>query len=271
MISIAGSIVLYNNKIETVKKTIHCFLNTNLPIKLYIIDNSTKKEKYIVPENERIEYISNEKNAGFGAGHNIAIKRSLNDAKYHLILNPDISFQSGALEKLYAFMEANNEVGLVMPKIYYPDGSTQYLCKLIPAPLDLIGRRLNLKILNILLRNRFDRYELRFTDYDKIMDVPYLSGCFMFIRNEVFKKIGFFDENFFIYLEDIDLSRRIHRYYRTVYNPEVVVYHEHERGSYKNFKLLKYHILSAIKYFNKWGWFFDKEREMVNKKIIGQL
>lgn len=270
MISIAGSIVLYNNKIQIVQKTINCFLNTNLSIKLYIVDNSDDK-KYIVPEDERIEYISNNKNVGFGAGHNIAIKKSLNDSKYHLILNPDIYFQGGVLEKLYAFMEANNEAGLVMPKICYLDGSTQYLCKLLPTPLDLIGRRLNFKILKILLKNRFDRYELKFTGYDKIIDVPYLSGCFMFIRNEVFKKIGLFDENFFMYLEDIDLSRRIHRYYRTVYYPEVTVYHEHEKGSYKNFRLLKYHILSAIQYFNKWGWVFDKEREVVNKKIIGQL
>lgn len=271
MFPIAGSIVLYNNKIETVQKTINCFLNTELSIKLYIVDNSADDKKCTISKDERIEYIFNGKNVGFGAGHNIAIKKSLNDSKYHLILNPDIFFENGVLEKLYTFMEANNRVGLVMPKICYFDGSNQYLCKLLPTPIDLIGRRLNSRILKILLKNRFDRYELKFTGYDKIMDVPHLSGCFMFIRSEVFKKIGCFDEIFFMYLDDIDLSRRIHRYYRTVYYPEATIYHKHKRGSYKNSKLLKHHILAAVRYFNKWGWVFDRERARVNKAALAVL
>ena len=271
MYSITGSMLLYNNRAETLQRTIRCFLNTELSIKLYIVDNSGDDKKHIIPKDERIEYIFNGKNVGFGAGHNIAIKKSLNKSNYHLILNPDIFFKNGVLEKLHAFMEANNEVGLVMPRICYFDGSNQYLCKLLPMPLDLILRRLNLSILKVLLRSRLNRYELRFTGYDKIMDVPHLSGCFMFIRNEVLKKIGIFDENFFMYLEDVDLSRRIHKYYRTVYYPEAIVYHEHERGSYKNCRLLRHHIVSAIQYFNKWGWFFDDERSNVNKKIISQL
>jgi len=78
-------------------------------------------------------------------------------------------------------MEANNEVGLVMPRICYFDGSNQYPCKLLPTPLDLIIRRLNLSILKILLRSRHNRYELRFTGYDKIMDVPFIWCVFGFL------------------------------------------------------------------------------------------
>jgi len=271
MYSITGSMLLYNNRAEAVQKTIRCFLDTKLPIKLYIVNNSADDKQYIIPKDERIEYIVNGKNLGFGAGHNIAIRKSLNQSSYHLILNPDIFFKEGVLESLHAFMEANDKVGLVMPKICYFDGSKQYLCKLLPTPLDLILRRLDLSALKVLLKDKKDKYELRLTGYDKIMEVPHLSGCFMFIRNEVFKKVGIFDERFFIYLEDVDLSRRIHRQYRTVYYPEAVVYHEHERGSYKNYTLLKHHIVSAIHYFNKWGWFFDKERSNINKKIMRQL
>ena len=88
----------------------------------------------------------------------------------------------------------------------------------------------------------------------------------MMIRSSVFDDIGLFDERFFMYLEDVDLSRRIHRRYRTVYYPDVHIFHQFHRGSYKGLKPLKYHVSSAIKYFNKWGWFVDKERKEINRK-----
>jgi hypothetical protein len=189
--------------------------------------------------------------------------------KYHLVLNPDVSFGKGTIEKLYDFMENNPDIGLAMPKILYPDGSIQYLCKLIPTPMDLIRRRF-LPASKYLDKRNF-LYELRFTGYDKIMDVPYLSGCFMFVRTEALSRAGLFDERFFLYLEDVDLSRRMHKHYRTVYYPEISVFHQYEKGSYKNSKLLKYHLQSAIKYFNKWGYFFDKDRQEINKKILKKL
>ena len=169
-------------------------------------------------------------------------------------------------------MENNPDVGLVMPKVLYPDGTLQYLCKLLPTPLDLFGRRfLNFGPFRKIIEKRNEVYELRFTGYDKIMEVPYLSGCFMFIRTEVLKKVGLFDERFFMYLEDTDLSRRIHRVSKTIYYPEVSIYHEYGKGSYKNPKLLKYHLDSTFKYFNKHGWFFDKERDEINKKTLEKL
>jgi len=77
-----------------------------------------------------------------------------------------------------------------------------------------------------------------------------------------------FDRQFFMYPEDIDLSRRIHRKFRTVYYPNVQVVHNHAQESYANTKLLFIHIVNMIKYFNKWGWIFDKERKQVNKEIL---
>ena len=165
-------------------------------------------------------------------------------------------------------MENNPDIGLVMPKMLYPDGSIQHLCKLLPTPWNLIRRRfLPEKIFS--KQNSF--YELRFTGYDKIMDVPYLSGCFMFIRTDVLSHVGLFDERFFMYLEDVDISRRIYKYYRTVYYPEVSVFHEYEKGSYGSSRLLLYHLWSAIRYFNKWGYFFDKERQEINKNVVEKL
>ncbi len=268
------SIVLYKNRLQQLIDTINNVLKSKFIKKLYLIDNSPTDElRGLHHLSKQIEYKFNNANLGFGKAHNIAIRKSIDEnIKYHLVLNPDIYFEEGILEELYDFMEKNPDVGLVMPKVLYPDGKIQYLCKLLPTPLDLFGRRfLNKGPLKKYIEKRNEIYELRFTGYNKIMEVPYLSGCFMFIRTEVLKKVGLFDERFFMYLEDTDLSRRIHRVARTIYYPYVHIYHEHQKGSYKDLKLLKIHIESAIKYFNKWGWFNDPERDIINKKILEKL
>ena len=74
-----------------------------------------------------------------------------------------------------------------------------------------------------------------------------------------------------MYFEDWDLSRRMHQYYKTVYFPKVSVYHEYESGANKNKKLFMIFIKSGIYYFNKWGWIFDKERIIINKKALNQF
>ncbi|HUW19713.1 MAG TPA: glycosyltransferase family 2 protein [Sedimentisphaerales bacterium] len=267
---IVVSIVTYKNDDDTFKKCIDTVLGTNLRTKLYVVDNwPTDKTRKICSE-AKVEYIPNKANAGYGAAHNLAIARTLEHRiKYHLVLNPDVCFEKGTLERLYYFMEKNSDIGMVMPKILYPDGSLQYLCKLLPTPFDLIARRF-LPYLKYLDRRKHV-YELRFTGYNKTMDVPYLSGCFMFIRTDVLREVGLFDERFFMYMEDLDLSRRIHEHYRTVYYPHVSVFHQYEKGSYKNSKLLKYHLQSAVRYFNKWGYFFDKDRRDINQKTLKKL
>ena len=90
----------------------------------------------------------------------------------------------------------------------------------------------------------------------------------MFFRTEAFKTVGLFDERFFMYPEDIDITRRMHKYYKTLYWPEVSIVHAHRAASYKSKKMLAIHIVNMIKYFNKWGWIFDKERRIINKQTI---
>jgi hypothetical protein len=270
MMHLTVSIVTYKNNILQLQRAVNCVAESPCVEKIYIIDNSPSNQlREITFLSEKIEYIFNNKNLGYGRANNIALENSIkNGVNYHLVLNPDIYFEKGVIEELYDFMEKNPDVGLVMPKILYPDGSLQYLCKLLPTPLDLIRRR-------FLPGNIFSKqnsfYELRFAGYNKIMDVPYLSGCFMFIRTEALRRVGLFDEQFFMYLEDADISRRIHKHYRTVYYPKVFGFHEYEKGSYRNSKLLKYHLFSAFRYFNKWGYFFDKDRREINQKVLEKL
>ena len=271
MTQINASIVLYHNKKEQLTKAIKSFLNTELKVKLYLVDNSSNDElKELSKMDSRIEYIFNNSNLGYGAGHNIAMRKCISDgAAYHLVLNPDIYFDAGVLEELFSYMEQNQDVGNIIPQVRYPDGEIQYLCKLLPTPTDLILRRF------IPSRNwkekRNEQYELRATGYQKTMNVPSLSGCFMFLRVATLEDVGLFDEGIFMYLEDVDLNRRLHAKYKTIFYPEVSIVHEYAKESYKSKKLLMFHIQSAIYYFNKWGWFFDKQRDEINQKCLSDL
>jgi GT2 family glycosyltransferase len=271
MRQINASIVLYHNKKEQVLRAIRSVLNTDLNVRLYLVDNSSNDVlKELAQLDSRITYIFNNANLGYGTAHNIAIRKSIEDhVPYHLVLNPDVYFERGVLEELYAYMEQNKDIGNIMPQVRYPDGEIQYLCKLLPTPVDLIFRRF--MPFKKWLEKRNEQYELRWTGYDKIMNVPYLSGCFMFLRTKVLQDIGMFDEQYFMYPEDLDLTRRIYTRYRNIFYPKVSIIHEHEKASFKNFKMMKIHILNMIKYFNKWGWIFDKEREMINKLLLKEL
>jgi len=261
------SIVLYKQKPTLIAQLTDAIVKSNIISTLYLIDNSPTKALQVLATHPKIEYIFNDANLGYGAGHNIALKKALNQSRYHIVLNPDVIFEPGAFEKMYAYMEANPEVGHLMPKIRYPNGTLQYACKLLPTPMDLIFRRF---LPAPFTKNRTAYFEMHESGYDKIMEVPYLSGCCMFLRLEALQKVGLFDEHFFMYPEDIDLTRRIHKQYKTVFYPYAQITHVHERGSYKSAKLLLVHIVNMIKYFNKWGWLFDKERKQVNKKIRSQ-
>lgn len=268
---IAGSIVLFKNDTIVLKASIDSFLNTELNVKLYLIDNSPTDDLKNIIQDERVIYIHNPSNPGFGAAHNIALKLSLDaDADYHLVLNPDIYYSSEVLLELTKYLDDNHTVGNVMPKVLYPNNEIQYLCKLLPTPYDWIGRRFN--PLKGMVERRNNLFELRFTGYNKVMDVPYLSGCFMYLRLSALKEVGLFDEGIFMYGEETDLCRRlIDGGYRTVFYPKVHIYHHFEKGSHKSWRLTKIGIQSAIYYFNKWGWLFDKKRRNINNSALSKL
>ncbi|QZE14736.1 glycosyltransferase family 2 protein [Halosquirtibacter laminarini] len=261
-----ASIVLFNTPISEVVYIIKTFLKAERAKHLYIIDNSQQKtdlSKDIIQD--CITYIYNNKNVGYGSAHNKAIKLAINNgSKYHIVLNTDIKFDYAIIDEMATYMDQNQNVGQIMPKIMNVDGTIQYLCKLIPTPQDLITRRFfHKKVRN----RRKQEYYLKNADYDKIMNIPNLSGCFMFLRNKVLQQTGLFDPRFFLYMEDVDLTRRIHTKAKTVFYPKVEVIHNAGRGSYRKFRLMITHSISAIKYFNKWGWMRDEQRRVINKIV----
>ena len=205
------------------------------------------------------------RNLGFGAAHNLALRSlAAAAAPYHLILNPDIRLPDGALAELAAVMDAMPQVGLLMPRVLYPDGSMQYLCKLLPTPLDLVLRRFAGGPLRWFFDKRMTRYDMKQFDYSRPVYVPVLSGCFMFTRRSVLEAIGGFDERFFLYMEDTDLCRRVGDVSRLLFWPWITVTHSHAQGSYKSWTMLLLHLRAAMVYFNKWGWWRDPVREARN-------
>lgn len=263
-----ASIVLYNHSLSQVKPLVTSLRGASCVDKVYLVDNSPRRNAHF----ERlagVHYIFNGANVGYGAAHNIALRETMTQKQpYHLVINPDIEMDSAVLDALIDYMERHPDVGHLMPKVRYPTGQTQYLCKLLPTPVDLLARRFLPSGWSMKSRHRF---ELRYSGYDAVMEVPYLSGCFMLLKRAALEEVGLFDERFFMYPEDIDLTRRIHRKYKTVFYPHVSVVHRHEQGSYKNGRLLFVHLWNIIKYFNKWGWFFDAERKQINDAVRKKL
>lgn len=256
MILITGSIVLYQNDELILEKAISSFLTSKFCLKLFLVDNSPDNSLSKLAKNSRIVYIHNPSNPGFGASHNIAIQKALDcNADYHLVLNPDIYFTEGEIEKIVKFMETDDQIGLLMPKILYPDGSYQFLCKRNPTFLDLFLRGFLSKSLKRYFQKREDYFLYKSMNLeDTIYNIPYLSGCFMFFRVKALKTVGFFDEKFFMYLEDADITRRVLHHFKTVYYPDVIVFHHYAGLTHKKLKFKLITIRSAITYFNKWGW-----------------
>lgn len=266
------SIVLYNPDWTQVNRLCEELLQAQCVRKIYLVDNSAKRregEKAIGQEDVKVKYIWNEgKNLGYGRAHNIAIRQSVRwKTPYHLVINADVWISAQDLDILHQFMKQTPEVGSLMPKVVYPDGRLQYLCKLLPTPLDVFSRRF---LPAFLARRRNARYELRSTGYDRPMNVPYLSGCFMLLRTEAVLKARLFDERYFMYPEDIDLTRTIHRDYLTLYYPAVTIIHDHVQASYHSWRMTWIHMRELCKYFNKWGWIFDSERRRFNRETLRQ-
>jgi glycosyltransferase involved in cell wall biosynthesis len=269
MYQLSCSIVLFKTNENDLTYALESVLQSSLSIKLYLIDNSPTDKLKNIAEKFKIEYIFNNKNLGFGKAHNIVLKKCIDNSKYHLVLNPDVEFKKDVLENIFAFMEAHEDVGQLLPKVLYNNGELQKLCHLLPRPINLISRRFfeNAKW----SKKINDKYELNGFAYNKCLNIPNLSGCFMFLRCEVLKQTGLFDERYFMYMEDVDLCRRIHAVSKTVFVPDVSIIHGFEKESYSNKIVLKYHVQSAIKYFNKWGWIFDAERKKVNDRILNEI
>ncbi|MBR6128214.1 MAG: glycosyltransferase [Bacteroidaceae bacterium] len=280
---ITASIVTYNNNLLDLEGILRSLLISPVQ-KLWIIDHSDtfeglegelqeykrRDDEYLKHEGRgfQLEYIKQE-NKGYGGGHNVALRKAMEEgSQYHLVVNPDVWFGADVIPALWRLMEDDDSIAQVMPKVLFLNGSVQCLAKLLPTPLDLFSRFF---LPGKLIARRNNRFELRHSGYDKEMNVPFLSGCFMFFRMSALKSEGLFDERFFMYMEDVDITRRLHAKYKTMFFPSVSIYHRFSRLSYHKWKLSVAHMISVVKYFNKWGWIYDRGRRRFNKRLLKSL
>ncbi len=231
--------------------------------KIFVVDNSPEgfdKSAHLYGS-ETVERICTGHNLGYGRAHNIAIARAGGGFDYHLICNPDIAVPPDTIPLMTEFMESNTEVGLCMPKLVGSDGQLHYCCRRSPLALDYLSQLIMPRSWG---RRRKATLEMRNCDYDQQMEVPCLSGCFMFFRSSVLRTLGGFDERFFLYFEDFDLSLRSTRMGRNVYFPRAYVVHERQSAHKKSWRLKMVFAMSAFLYFSKWGWFFARDGEVTN-------
>ena len=262
------SIVIYRPKWEQeVLPLVRELLRVKNLHKLYLLDNSEEREVYpkTVIKHQNLRYMHMPSNLGYGKAHNVALRESAYyKTDLHLVMNSDILVKAEDIDAMHDWMLSNPQVGQLMPKVVNPDGTQQYLAKRLPAPIDVFGRRF---LPAWVMAKRNKRYELRDQDLTHPVNAPYLSGCFMMLRTKAAVEAGLFDERFFMYPEDIDLTRRIHRNYLTLYYPQWTIVHKHEKASYKDKHMLRIHIQNMCRSFNKWGWCFDKERKLFNNNL----
>lgn len=264
-----ASIVVHDTEPRQLMNAVECILRSPQISRIWIIDNSRECSlRGVISKFDKVEYFHVE-NRGFGAGHNIGIRMAkLIGSDYHLVMNADVEWDGDVISAMVTYMDVHTDVGLASPKIFYPDGQLQFSCRMLPTPLDLLLKRF---LPQSMARNRMNRYLLAGADHDLEFNCPYLLGSFMFFRMSALDSVGLFDERFFMYPEDIDISRRIHKKFGTMYYPGISIIHAHAAESRKNRRMLWIHMTNMVKYFNKWGWFIDSERRKFNKRLLKEI
>lgn len=246
-------VVTHNNQ-EEILKLIHSIytFTRNLNFKVFVVDNASSDEtvKCILKDFPEISLLNNKRNLGFGKAHNLVLNKI--DSKYHLILNPDITIRTNIVKELVDYLESDPATVIVTPKIIFPDGKPQFLPKKNPSLKYVVAGRLERlgKFFSTIRR------EYTMCEKERVSALPFniefCTGCFMMIRTEVFKKLRGFDERFFMYLEDADLSRRAKKYGQIIFLPTSTAIHAWHRGSSKHLKLFLVHLCSLMKYLLKW-------------------
>lgn len=250
-VTVSASIVSYNCYNQLYDAVSSVLKQTKkYPLGLYVFDNgsfdgSDLKIKTNFPDVtvRQVGY-----NSGFGHGHNLIMNEDT--GKYHAVINPDISVSDDVISYLADVLEAEPDAVMVTPKVLFPDGREQKLPKRNPTfSYCFLGR---LGKFGGIFKKKRDEYTRADEEFNGHTEIDFCTGCFFLIRTEVFRKLGGFDENFFMYFEDADLTRRAKEYGKVLFCPEVSVTHKWNRDSAKKLKYLLIHLKSYHIYMKKW-------------------
>jgi len=218
---------------------------------IIVFDNGSSDDtvQMIKKEYPDIRLIESEQNLGFGVANNMAVKMARGE--YILFANPDMILDSGALKRLFETFQNQTLAGAVVARLRNADSSFQPTCRNFPNFYNIFfsrGSILNHKVLPV---KSSGTYTLG--DFDKISEVPAASAACMLMKKAFFLKIGGFDNRFFLFMEDTDLSLRIKQAGKKVYfEPNAGALHYWGRGSsISRIRRSWYHHLSVWKYYLK--------------------
>ena len=251
MKSVSVSIVSYNNAEELPAVLDSLFAATKgVSLSVYVVDNhSADNTCALVAERyPQVTLLSLEDNVGFGAAHNRVLPLLASD--YHAIVNPDITFTDDVLTSLSDYLDSDREAVLATPLILNIDGTLQAVPRALPKRRYMFAGQLE-RLGGIFVKWR-DAYTRRNETFETPTPIDFCTGCFMLWRTDVLKDLGGFDERFFMYMEDADLSRRGARFGKLMLCPQAAVTHVWEKASGKSAKFLKIHLRSMRLYFAKW-------------------
>lgn len=266
MCDVAVIVVNYKMKAEIGRCFASLFADLaydTLSVRVVVVDNASGDgvEEFLRDKFPSVACIAQAANNGFGAAQNAGI-RSV-EAKYYFVLNPDTYFFPGGrlVRRMFDYMEAHPKIGIIGPRIIYPDGSLQYSCYRFPSfwqPLfsrTHFGERGRGKRAN-------DWALMKDFDHQRTRPVDWVMGSAMFVRGAAIKQVGLFDERFWMYYEDSDWCRRMwEEGWPVYYVHDMLLEHAHGRGSAKvpgifralvKNKLARVHLLSWLKYMWKW-------------------
>ena len=235
---------------------------------IIVVDNASSDgtAQAIRKDYPYVKLIINDKNEGFAAANNKAIK-SLS-SEYILLINSDCRVYANSIDRLLEFADANNDTGIAGPRIINSDGSVQLSCRKFPSFFDAGMHSI---LTNIAPNNPFSRrYKLAGLNRDKISKVDWVSGSCMLIRRAALKQTGLMDEKYFMYVEDTDLCYRMWKYgWKVYYFPESEILH-HIGGSTKS-KSLSGAVTSSVRMQKSVLYFFWKNYHKTVKVLLMPL
>jgi hypothetical protein len=242
--------------IDSIKNTIK-----DLSHEIIVLSSESKEknEEFIKDKWPEIKIVVFKKNTGYSRLVNTGIKEATGD--FILLLNADIIVLDDAISRMLDYIENHEEVGIVAPRLEDYTGNLQISCFNDPIPSLILARR---TFWGKTKQGRKALEQISITNDDsEIKEVNWVQGSAMMFRKNLVDKIGFWDERFFMYFEDSDWCRRVRANgLKVIYLPTAKMIHYYHRSS-KKFGVLgdlifnKYariHIISAIKYFKKYGF-----------------
>ena len=271
--SVQVSVVLFHTPTETLLKTLNslfCAAQYALEqevienLHLAIVDNSMDEGYFAQVEpccqaldlaSPRITLSAQQSHAnqGYGAGHNLPNLKSSSDI--YLILNPDVEMTENALLESVAVLTSERSAVAVAPFATGGDGGREYLCKRYPTVWVLLLRAFAPAWVQARFASQLTRYDMSdVCTGDHQVDVELASGCYMFVRGDALRQSGGFDDRYFMYFEDFDLSMRLRELGNIVFAPEVRVIHHGGYAARKGLRHVFYFIRSGIRFFSQHGW-----------------